>query len=143
MSVLKSKRNESSVEFLRVSRDMEVYAIRLADKKPKKHKAFLYDYIIKPCTNIFNDLKIANSIFITDSESYKLRKRYLDNALLNLQILTSQLDVFYELYRCSDGFSNKEMETLSKMSSNCRRLILGVSKFDENCYSKLQQSDKG
>ncbi len=136
VSVLKSRRRESNVEFLRKTRDLEVATIKMTDKKAKKHKSFLFEYLVRPAANACGYVKTANAIYVRDKEDYARRMKYLQRAMDNLQAYTTQLDIFYELYK-SDGLSKAEMENLCALLVDSRRLIDALIKSDRKRYSKI------
>lgn len=139
MSVLKSKRKVSSLEFLRKARELEIYMSRISDKKIRKYPRFMFDNFVRVTYKVYTNLKIANSIYISDDNSYDRRTAYVTEAYELLQGFTSQLDIFYKMYG-NDGLSDKEFETLSELSTDCRRLIIGVMKYDKETLKRRTQS---
>lgn len=98
--VLARLRNESSVEFLETSRNLEIYTFQRLKKLPRRHNHFrqmLEDFAVK----VYNNCKLANSVFLKDEESLEKRTNYFDKALSNLYLLSSQIDIAKELKLCS------------------------------------------
>lgn len=102
--VLASKRKESKVEFIETARKLEIMTITKVKHFPRRYSNFrkrLEDYSI----NIYNNCKLANSVFIKTEKDIEKREKYFLKALDNLYILSSQLDIVKELNLCGKTFT--------------------------------------
>ena len=97
MSVLKEKRNESNVQFLVNARDLEIFTMRKCLKIPKRYGRVFTEDLVHLSANVYNNLKMANSIYPTNKEKIQRRTSYFDEALRNLYCLISQVDIAKEL----------------------------------------------
>lgn len=97
MSVLKSKRGESPVQYLDTARKLEVYTLRQLKKLPKRYTFLLSTHLASLSLDVYDNAKRANSIFPKDAETVALRRKHLIEANGALQCLISQLDVVKEL----------------------------------------------
>ena len=98
MSVLKSKRGESSAQFLDTARESEIYTLRQCVKFPKRYTFFITNHIVSLAVETYSHVKAANSIFVTNEIELQLRRNHLIEANCNLQCLISQLDITKELF---------------------------------------------
>jgi hypothetical protein len=136
MSVPKSERGESQMEFLHQLRELEIKIMRIANNKPKKFQYFLNNHILNHVINAYGNAKAGNSIYPVTEEDVALRRDYMYRSLCEIMELTSQLDVFYELYK-SDGLTNKQLQDLSEHMSYCRKLVKGVMERDRITAKKI------
>lgn len=92
MSVLKSKRGESAMQFLETARELEVYTIRQCARFPKRFMFLITKDIVALS-------KAANSVYPTNAAEVQVRRNYLIAANCELQCLISQLDIAREFVR--------------------------------------------
>lgn len=98
MSVLKSKRGESSAQFLETARELELYTLRQCVKFPKRYTFFITNEIVRLSQEVLNGVKSANSIYPTNPIEAQLRRNYFIEAYCSLQNLISQLSIAKELF---------------------------------------------
>lgn len=98
MSVLKSKRGESSAQFLETARELEIYTIHQCVKFPKRYTFFITAEIVRLSQEVLNGVKSANSIYPTNSIEAQLRRNHFIEAYCGLQNMISQLSVAKELF---------------------------------------------
>lgn len=77
MSVLKSRRKESSVQFLDTAREIEVYTIKQCSRFPKWYMFLLTKDLVELSKSIYNNTKSANSIYPTNKEEFLIRMEYI------------------------------------------------------------------
>ena len=99
MSVLKSKRGESSMQFLETARELEVYTIRQCARFPKRFMFLITKDIVALSKAVYNNVKAANSVFPTNAAEVQVRRNYLIAANCELQCLISQLDIARDFVR--------------------------------------------
>lgn len=137
MSVLKSKRTPSKAEYCNHAYQLETATIRFCDKKSKKHKTYLEEMLVLPACRIYNLVCEANDIKIAGGlTEYHRREFKLKEALMLLKDYSRQLDIFADLYS-DDGFSTYEYETLIRICSESRNLVVGVMRSDKRNADKI------
>jgi hypothetical protein len=96
MSVIKSKRKTSAVQFLETARDIELHSLKQITKFKNKYKKF-GDLILEIVFKFFNCVKEGNSIYTDTKEKIAERTRYFDLSMRQLYSLISQVDIAKEL----------------------------------------------
>lgn len=96
MSVIKSKRTTSDMEFLVTARNLQIYTIQKCVNFPKRYTFFVPQPLANATVRVYEDVKRANSIYpINQHEvqiqngavSYVRRVRYLaELAKLRLKV---------------------------------------------------------
>lgn len=136
ISVPKSERGESNMEFIRQLRLLEVKILRISANRPKKFSYFINNHIIKYAAEAYSNAKAGNTVYAITEDDIKLRRQYIYKSYASIMELISQIDVFYEVYK-SDGLSNKQIEDLSIHLELCRKLIKGVLDKDREMARKI------
>lgn len=77
MSVVKSKRKESSIEFIHTARELQIYTLKKCVGFPKKYTFYLGQPIAESARRIHEYVKMANSIYPTNAHEVQLRRDYL------------------------------------------------------------------
>lgn len=134
MSVLKSKRGESAMQFLETARELEIFTIKQCAKFPKRFMFLITNDIVSLAKVVYNDVKSANSIYPTNREEVQIRTNFIIDANCNLQCLISQLDIAREFIRHTDA--DKPLK--STIWQNWASLITAEAKL----LSALRKSDK-
>ena len=112
MSVLKSQRGESAVQFLDTARELEIYTIKTCAKFPKRYMFLITKDIVALASAVYNNTKAANSIYVTTADDARLRREYITKANCNLQCLLSQIDIAHEFVK-----STRSEEHTSELQS--------------------------
>lgn len=118
MSVLKSKRTQTPLEVLAEARNLALYTIKLCaneGKFPKRYRWCLSKDIVRAAAKVSEDCAKANSIFVNDEESYKLRRGYQQIALAELEGLENNMILAFELF---DGLRHMDPEDKPKKRIN-------------------------
>lgn len=134
MSVLKSRRGESAMQFIETARELEIYTIKQCAKFPKRYMFLITKDIVVLAKAVYNNVKAANSVYPTNAAEVQLRKNYLIAANCDLQCLISQLDIAREFIRNTDD--NKPI--------NCRvwQTWLDLITSEAKLLSALKNKDK-
>lgn len=74
MSVLKSKRGESAMQFLETARELEVYTIRQCARFPKRFMFLITKDIVTLSKAVYNNVKAANSVYPTNAAEVQVRQ---------------------------------------------------------------------
>lgn len=122
MSVVRSKRGESEMEFLHTARELEMYSIRKCTNFPKRFTFYLNQPIANISTRIYENVKKANSIFPTNQHEVQMRRDYLLKANAELFNLVSQIEVAHEMF----GLEPNVMSFWSELIEKEIRLIKAV-----------------
>lgn len=134
MSVVKSKRSESSLEFIYKARELQRYTIQKCIHFPKRYTFYLAQPIVDMATHIHECVKKANSIFPTNAHEAQTRIDYLLEAHATLQAFVSQIEVSNEIF----GFEPNVMDYWMGLVDTEIRLVKGVLKKDRERFKMIQ-----
>ena len=97
MSVVKSKRSESVLEFLHTAGEPQIYTIRKCTNAiPKRYTFYLGVGIAESAKEIYRGVKRGNSIYPTNQHEAQLRRDCFIGAYAELENLASQVEVAQE-----------------------------------------------
>lgn len=133
MSVLKSQRTTSTMEFLATARKLQIYSIQKCVNFPKRYTFYVSQPIANSATRIYEYVKCANSIYPLNQHEAQLRRDYFIKANAELNSLTSQLEVAQELF----GIEMKVLQKWADMVNTEIRLVKAVMKADRDRYKTL------
>ena len=131
MSVLKSKRGTSNMQFVDTARELQIYTIRQCVKFPKRFTFFITTEIVRLSQAVYNGVKSANSVFPTNAHEAQIRRDYLTRANCDLQCLISQLDIAKGLFNDVDA---KVWQKFMDLIAEEARLISAVKKSDKERF---------
>lgn len=140
MSVLKSKRGESVIQFLETARELEVYTIKQCAKLPKRFMFLITKDLVDLAKSIFNNVKSANSVYPTNAAELQLRTNYIIKANCALQCLISQLDIAREFIKHTDNdkaIKSKVWQTWADLITNEIKMLSALRKNDKERYKDL------
>ena len=133
LSVIKSKRSTSDMEFLATARKLEIYTIQKCVNFPKRYTFYVSQPLATAATRIYEDVKRGNSIYPLNQHEVQIRRDYFLHANAELQSMISQLEVAQELFGI-------EMDTLKywmDIVDTEIRLVKAVLKSDRARYKDL------
>ena len=133
LSVIKSKRSTSDMEFLATARKLEIYTIQKCVNFPKRYTFYVSQPLAAAATRIYEDVKRGNSIYPLNQHEVQIRRDYFLHANAELQSMISQLEVAQELFGI-------EMDTLKywmDIVDTEIRLVKAVLKSDRARYKDL------
>lgn len=133
MSVIKSQRSESELEFLHTARQLQIYTIKKCVGMPKRYTFYVSQPIANCATRIHECVKCANSIYPLNQHEVQIRRDYLLEANAELNNLISQLEVASELFGIDPDTMKFWMEIVDKEI----RLVKAVLKKDRERYKNL------
>lgn len=133
LSVIKSKRDESEVEFIHTARELQIYSIQKCVNFPKRYTFYVSQNIVGCATRIHQCVKCANSVYPTNQHEAQIRRDYLIHAYAELNNLVSQVEVAGELF----GIDSKVMQYWMEIVDKENRLIKGTMKKDKERYKNL------
>lgn len=122
MAVPKSRRSVSSVLFLKELRELEILMISLQPRIPKRHYYFFERHILNCTAEALSCAKEANSIFVVTEDDYNTRRKLIYRSITQLQALSSQLDILYDMR------NDKSKSLISEAQlENSARLIVSIT----------------
>ena len=127
MSVMRSKRDESKIEFLYTARQLQIYTIKKCISFPKRYTFYVSQPIANAATRVHEYVKMANSIYPTNAHEVQLRRDYFLKANAQLQSLVSQVEVAHELF----GLEHNVMKYWMDLIDTEIRLVKGIMKSDK------------
>ena len=140
MSVYKSKRGESAVQFIEIARKLEEHTLTQCLKVPKRYTFLLTQEIMRLVTAVYNGVISANSVFPTNQHEAQLRRDYLIAANASLQSLDRQLGLLAGvLYKNPENFKGFEsaFTTWGELVNEETKLISGIRRADRARYKDL------
>ena len=140
MSVLKSKRGESTMQFIETARELEIYTIKQSAKFPKRFMFLITKELVDLARAIYNNAKSANSIYPTSLNELQIRTKFIIKAQCALQCLISQLDIAREFIKHTDNnkaIKSKIWQTWADLITNEIKLLASLKKSDKERYKDL------
>ena len=134
MSVIKSKRGESSAEFVDNARKLEIFTIQKCSKFPKRYRFSLSEKIINIATDVYTNVATGNSIHISNFNEYELRRNSFSAARHSLQAMVGLIELSDEVF----GIKANVMEEWMRMIDKELRLLQGVIRSDKKRYEEHQ-----
>lgn len=140
MSVLKSKRGESAMQFIETARELEIYTIKQCAKFPKRFMFLITKDLVDLAKSVYNNAKSANSIYPTTTNELQIRTTHIIKANCALQCLISQLDIAREFIKHTDNdkaIKSKIWQTWADLITNEIKLLASLRKSDKERYKDL------
>ena len=135
MSVIKSKRNESEMEFVHTARQLQIHTIQKCVGFPKRYTFYISQPIANCATRIHEYVKCANSIYPTNQHEVQMRRDYMLRANAELNSLVAQIEVANELF----GLEADKMKYWMDIVEQEIRLVKGAMKKDKERYKDLAE----
>ena len=133
MSVIRSKRAESEMEFIHTARQLQVYTIQKCVGFPKRYTFYIAQPIANAATRVHEYTKMANSVYPTNPHEVPLRRDYLLRANAELNSLVSQIEGAHELFGLEPNVMKFWMDLVDKEI----RLVKGTLKKDKERYKNI------
>lgn len=133
MSVIRSERDVSELQFLNTARELQIYSIQKCAHFPKRYTFYVSQPIANISTRIHQYVKLGNSIFPTNEHEAQLRLDYFLKAKAEVNNLVSQIEVACELF---DIEENSMKHWMSLISTELK-LLKALIKSDRERYKKL------
>ena len=135
MSVIKSKRSTSEMEFLANARKLQAYTIQKCAGFPKRYTFYVSVPIANAAVRIYENVKKGNSIYPLNQHEVQMRRDFFLNAYAELQSMVSQLEVAQELF----GIEMDTMKYWMTYVDTEIRLVRAVLKNDRARYKELPE----
>ena len=133
MSVIKSQRGESDMEFLHTARQLQIHTIQKCVGFPKRYTFYVSQPIANCAIRIHEYVKCANSIYPTNQHEVQIRRDYMLRANAELNSLVSQIEVAAEMF----GIEADKLKYWMDMVELEIRLVKGAMKKDRARYKDL------
>ena len=133
MTVVRSKRAESEMEFVHTARELQIYTIQKCVGFPKRYTFYLSQPISTSATHIHQYVKMANSIYPINAHEVQMRRDYLLRANAELNSLVSQIEVAHEMFGLEPNVMKYWMDIVEKEI----RLVKGTMKKDRERYKNI------
>ncbi len=114
MSVIKSKRNKSTIQFLDTAFDLQVLIIKTCINFPKKYTFYLTQEIVKLAISCHKNAKYAHCISAKNKHEEQRKKDYFQNAIGDLYNLATQLDIAFNLFEIQENKIINIMEIIDR-----------------------------
>lgn len=98
MSIIKSQRSTSEMEFIANARKLQIYTIKKCVSFPKRYTFYVSQPIANASTRIYEDVRRANSIYPVNQHEVQMRRDCFLRANAELYSLISQIEVAQELF---------------------------------------------
>lgn len=133
ISVIKSKRNESNLQFLDTAFKLYTYTIQQCVKFPKRYTFYVSQGIADTASRILQDVKKANSIYPTNEHEVQMRRDFFLTAYAGAQSLITQINAATELFQISGSVLTGWMELIQSELN----LLRGIMKKDRARYKNI------
>ena len=134
MSVIRSKRNESDMQFLHTAMELHVFTIKKCKKLfPKAYTFSIANHMVDSAAHIHRYVVKANSIYPLNQREVQIRRNHFLEAYTELQWMISQMEVAYELLH----FDTQDMNEWTEIVNKEMKLISGTMKKDRERYKNL------
>ena len=134
MSVIKSKRTQSEMQFIYTARELQIYSIQKCVGFPKRYTFYVSQPIANAATRIHEYVKMANSIYPLNAHEVQMRRDYLLRANAELNSLVSQIEVAGELFGLDPNIVKHWMDLVDQEI----RLVKGMMKKDRERYRDVK-----
>ncbi|MEG1831338.1 MAG: hypothetical protein RR204_05955 [Raoultibacter sp.] len=104
--VVKSKQHTTTIKFIEVARQLDIFTLRMVQKLPKRTAFYLNVHLTDLSNNIVRCVQIANSIYISTPQDFEQRRALLLEARGCCQALSSKVDLVVECAFKRDGNIN-------------------------------------
>ena len=136
MAVYKALRGESSIQYVETARKLAVHTRKYCLRMPKRYTFFGVQELCALADDVYNETKMANSIYPTNKTELQLRRNHLIEANAKLQALIGQLGIMTELLKSGSNpkWLNHALEEWASLVLEEAKLIAAVKKSDKARY---------
>lgn len=140
MSVIKSKRGESPMQFIETARKQEVHTFSVVTKAPKRYGPYLLYKLMALATTVHDEVRAANNIYPRNQHEAQMRRDCLIRANIALQNLSPKLTLLYDAIlqnpeKCP--WIDHAMQEFGGYIKEEAKLIAKVKKADSERYKDL------
>ena len=135
MTVTKSKRKESNVQFLQTTLELVLFTIQTCRKFPKGLTFYVSQPTVQAAKQVYANLKRGNSIFPKTQAELDRRIAYMQRARLDLYVLATEIDIAYELQK--ENLKETAIVNWYKLLNESYKLITAQIKSDKGRFQNL------
>lgn len=140
MSVPKSKRGESPMQFVETARKLEAHAFYVCTKAPKRYMPFLTARLMQLASAVHEEVRAANNIIPKNQHEAQMRRDHLTRANIALQNLDPKLALLYDsILQNPEGcpWIDSAMKDFGLLIAAEAKLIAKTKKADRDRYKNL------
>lgn len=137
MSVLKSKRNQSKLKVLTNANELAAYTLKICSNEKsfsKRYRWCITNKIVETSLDISNHINIANSIYVTTPEDYRLRRKHQVEALASTYSLLTMIDIAFRTF----DIDSKRIEHWTGLIIEVQDLIRSWKNSDTERYEEYK-----
>ena len=135
VSVIKSKRSQSSAQFLETAQQIQIYTLRQCVKFPKRYTILFTQNLTTAAANVCSMVKKGNSIFPTNQHEAQLRRDCFLEAYAELQVLISHITTAYDMFPMAENAIVEWMRLIREELG----LLKALMKADKQRYKNLPE----
>lgn len=140
MSVIKSKRGESPMQFIETARKLEAHTFSVVTKAPKRYGPYLLYKLMALATTVHDKVRAANNIYPRNQHEAQMRRDCLTKANIALQNLSPKLTLLYDAIlqnpeKCP--WIDHAMQEFGEYIKEEAKLIAKVKEADSERYKDL------
>ena len=142
MSVYKSKRGLSAIQYVENARQLQIFTIKNCVKFPKRYTYIVVQKIAELAEDIDTHVRIAESIVPTNLREAQNKRDELNYAFGLLNSLDDKLQLMYDIVSDNPNFKTEfkwlpnAMLEWGRMIQTERNLITGVKKADKKRFKE-------
>lgn len=135
MSVIKSKRKDSKVQFMQTTLELAAYTVELCRKFPKSLTFYVSQPAAQAAKGAYANVKRANSVFPKTQKDLEKRMELFQAARRELMVLSSEMDLAYELQK--DNIKESAITKWHDLLADSYKLITAQIKSDKARFQDL------
>ena len=140
MSVVKSKRGVSSMQYVETARKLKLHAFEVCTKAPKRYGPYLLYRLFDKCAGVFDEVNAANNIIPKTQHEAQMRREHLIRANGFLQNIPDDVSLLYDSIlknpeKCP--WIDHAVQTFGELIADEAKLIAGTKKSDKERYRDL------
>lgn len=140
MSVLKSERKTSTMEYIANSVSLAARVLRFSLSMPKRYTFKIGDPIFRHAEDVVFHCKAANSTYVNSQETFDLRRGHLIEADVHLNQLESLMEIYFEDSKQDEkSVDINDYTEIIKMIEKERKLISGCKRSDTAMFNEQKQ----
>lgn len=134
MTVHKTMRETSSMQFLETARNIHIRVTKLCLKAPKRWSFYISRDMYQSSYRLFSLLKAGNSVYPSDRVSCTLRRGYMLRAKASLEVLIGNVSLFTQYVKESGNLKDYSglLKEISSLMIEENKLLNGVIKSDRD-----------
>jgi len=142
MSVYKSKRGLSAIQYVENARQLQIFTIKNCVKFPKRYTYIVVQKIAELAEDIDTHVRIAESIVPTNLKEAQNKRDELNYAFGLLNSLDDKLQLMYDIVSENPNFKTEfkwlpnAMLEWGRLIQTERNLITGVKKADKKRFKE-------